>query len=70
MKRLWNRVLKAFAIHIVMWRFISENSMYSAYEKYVDYETLKMGRDEVGTFDWFKYYVSKNKQFRNTWLGF
>ena len=44
MKKLWS----------VIWRFISENRMYSAYEKYVDWETMIMCRDEVGTFDWFK----------------
>jgi hypothetical protein len=70
MKRLWNRIRKAFAIHIVMLRFISENRMYSAYEKYVDWETLAMGRDEVGTYKWFIWYVKQNKDFRNTWLGF
>jgi len=53
-----------------MWRFIPENRMYSAYEKYVDWETLAMGKEEVGTFDWFKWYVKQNKEFRNTWLGF
>ena len=70
MKRLIQKLQKAFAIHIVMWRFISENRMYSAYEKYVDWETLAMGRDEVGTYDWFIWYVKQNKDFRNTWLGF
>ena len=70
MKKLCNRTRKAFAIQIVMWRFISDNRMYSAYEKYVDWETMVMCRDEVGTFDWFVYYVKKNEEFRNTWLGF
>jgi hypothetical protein len=70
MKQLIKIIEKAFAIHIVMWRFIPKNRMYSAYEKYVDWETMVMRRDEVGTFDWFVYYVKENKEFRNTWLGF
>ena len=70
MKQLIKIIEKAFAIHIVMWRFIPKNRMYSAYEKYVDWETMVMCRDEVGTFDWFVYYVKENKEFRNTWLGF
>ena len=57
-------------IQKLQWCFISENRMYSAYEKYVDWETLAMGRDEVGTYGWFIWYVKQNKDFRNTWLGF
>ena len=70
MKQLIRKIRKAFAIHIIMWRFISENKMYSAYEKYVDWETMVMCKNEVGTFNWFKWYVKKNKEFRNTWLDF
>jgi hypothetical protein len=70
MKQLIKRIEDAFAIHIVMWRFIPKNRMYSAYEKYVDWETMVIGRDKVGTLDWFVYYVKENKEFRNTWLGF
>jgi hypothetical protein len=49
-----------------MWRFIPNNKMYSAYEKYV----ISMDEDEVGTFDWFVYYVKDNKEFRKKWLVF
>ena len=66
MKQLIIRIEKAFAIHIVMWRFIPKNRMYSTYEKYV----MANNTDEVGTFDWFVYYVKENKGFRNKWLGF
>ncbi len=66
MRKLWNKIQKTFAIHIVMWRFIPKNRMYSAYEKYV----ISIDEDEVGTFDWFVYYIKENKEFRNKWLGF
>lgn len=66
MKHLIKIIEKAFAIHIVMWRFVPKNRMFSAYEKYV----MSRDGDEVGTFDWFVYYVKENKEFRNTWIGF
>jgi hypothetical protein len=66
MNKLNKRPQRQCLIYIVMWRFIPKNRMHSTYEKYV----MANDTDEVGTFDWFVYYVKENKEFRKKWLGF